>query len=77
MEVLQALQLATSKISLLSIPDLVNGLALDKIIAPLRSELLLLTCCSDDNSSCRDLQPIRSLMNLCQQLHLCNLKTAQ
>ena len=77
MEVLRALQLATSEISPVSIPDRINGLTQDKIIPPLRSELLLLTCRSNNNPACRDLQPVRSLIDLWRRLHLPSLRTAQ
>ena len=77
METLRALQLSTSKLLPVSILDLVNDLALDEIIAPLQSELLLLALCSDDQSDCRYLHPVQSLVNLCQWLHFPSLQTAQ
>ena len=63
-ETLRALQSSTSELSPVSISDLVSALPLDEIVAPLRSELLLLALRSDDHSECRDLQPVQSLVDL-------------
>ena len=76
-EVLQVLQLATSEISPVSIPDPVDSLARNEIIAPLRSELLLLICCSNNHLSGKNLQPVQASTDSCQKLHLPSLQTGQ